>query len=71
VVEGWRRLRKDGRRHVRTVGHASGYWAFDIACLALVMLAFRQHVSIDALLIAYPVANVVGTFSPTPEASAP
>jgi len=66
VVEGWRRLRKDGRRHVRTLGQACGYWAFDIACLALVMLAFGQHVSVDALLIAYPVANVVGTFSPTP-----
>ncbi|HZL65015.1 MAG TPA: flippase-like domain-containing protein [Thermoleophilia bacterium] len=66
VVEGWRRLRKDGRRHVRTVGQASGYWAFDIACLALVLLAFGQHLSVDALLIAYPVGNVVGAFSPTP-----
>jgi uncharacterized protein (TIRG00374 family) len=66
VIEGWRRLRKDGRRHVRTLGQASGYWAFDIACLALVLLAFKQHVSVDALLIAYPVGNVVGAFSPTP-----
>jgi uncharacterized protein (TIRG00374 family) len=66
VIEGWRRLRKDGRRHVRTLGQASGYWAFDIACLALVLLAFGQHVSVDALLIAYPVGNVVGAFSPTP-----
>ena len=63
---GWRLLRRDGRRHVRTLGEASGYWAFDIACLTLVMLAFGQHVGVDALLIAYPVANVVGTFSPTP-----
>ena len=66
MVSGWRLLRHDGRRHVRTLGQAAGYWAFDIACLGLVMLAFHQHVSLDALLIAYPVANVVSVFAPTP-----
>ena len=66
VVDGWRRLRRDGRRHVRTVGLATGYWAFDISCLLLVMLAFHQSLSPDKVVVAYAVANVVGTFSPTP-----
>ena len=66
VVDGWRLLRRDGWRHLRTVGLAAGYWAFDIACLLLVMLAFHQTLSPDKVVVAYSVANVVGTFSPTP-----
>ena len=66
VVDGWRLLRRDGRRHIRTLGFACGYWAFDITCLLLVMLAFHQWVPVAYVLIAYGVANVVGTFSPTP-----
>ncbi len=66
VVDGWRRLRRDGRRHLRTVGLAAGYWGFDIACLLCVMLAFHQTLSPDKVVVAYAVANVVGTFSPTP-----
>ena len=66
VVDGWRRLRREGRRHVRTLGLAAGYWAFDIACLLCVMLAFHAGVTPDKAIIAYAVANVVGTFSPTP-----
>ncbi len=66
VVDGWRRLRRDGRRHLRTVGHSAGYWGFDILCLLAVMFAFHQWVPIYSVLIAYGVANVVGTFSPTP-----
>jgi uncharacterized protein (TIRG00374 family) len=66
VVDGWRLLRHDGRRHVRTLGFACGYWAFDIVCLVLVMLAFHEWVPIPYVLVAYGVANVVGTFSPTP-----
>jgi glycosyltransferase 2 family protein len=66
LIDGWRRLRRDGRRHVRTFGHAAGYWTFDIACLFSVMLAFHQWVSPPYVLVAYAVANVVGTFSPTP-----
>jgi uncharacterized protein (TIRG00374 family) len=66
VVDGWRRLRRDGWGHLRTVGHAAGYWGFDIVCLLLVMVAFHQSVAPDKVIIAYAVANVVGTFSPTP-----
>lgn len=66
VVDGWRLLRHDGRRHIRTLGFAGGYWAFDIACLLLVMVAFHQWLSVAYVLIAYGVANVAGTFSPTP-----
>lgn len=66
VVQGWRLLRHDGRRHIRTLGFACGYWAFDILCFLLVILAFYQWASIPYVLIAYGVANVVGTFSPTP-----
>jgi uncharacterized protein (TIRG00374 family) len=66
VVDGWRRLRRDGRRHIRTFGHATGYWGLDITCLVGVVLAFHQWLAVPYLLIAYAVANVVGTFSPTP-----
>ena len=66
VVDGWRRLRRDGWGHLRTVGHAAGYWGFDIICLLLVMVAFHQGIAPDKAIIAYAVANVVGTFSPTP-----
>ena len=66
VVDGWRRLRVDGWGHLRTFGLSAGYWAFDILCLQAVMLAFHQWVAIPYVLIAYAVANVVGTFSPTP-----
>jgi uncharacterized protein (TIRG00374 family) len=66
VVDGWRRLRRDGWGHVRTVGHAAGYWGFDIVCLLFVMLAFHQYLAVDKVIIAYVVAYVVGTFSPTP-----
>jgi glycosyltransferase 2 family protein len=66
VIDGWRRLRMVGRGHVRTVGLAAGYWGFDIACLLLVMVALRQGVTPDKAIIAYAVATVVGTFSPTP-----
>jgi uncharacterized protein (TIRG00374 family) len=66
VVDGWRRLRRVGWGHLRTVGLATGYWGFDIICLLLVMLAFHQTASPDKVVIAYAVANVVGTFSPTP-----
>jgi len=66
VVDGWRLLRTDGRRHIRTLGFACGYWALDIVCLVLVMIAFHQWVPVAYVLIAYGVANVVGTFSPTP-----
>jgi uncharacterized protein (TIRG00374 family) len=66
VIDGWRRLRRDGWRHVRTFGHAAGYWTLDVACLLGVMIAFHQWVTLPYVLIAYAVANVVGTFSPTP-----
>ena len=66
VVDGWRRLRREGWGHLKTVGLAVGYWGFDIVCLLLVMLAFHQTLSPDKVVIAYAVANVVGTFSPTP-----
>ena len=66
VVDGWRRLRREGWGHLKTVGLAVGYWGFDIVCLLLVMLAFHQTLSPDKVIIAYAVANVVGTFSPTP-----
>ena len=66
VVDGWRRLRREGWGHLRTVGLAAGYWAFDIVCLLLVMLAFHVTLAPDKVIIAYAVANVVGTFSPTP-----
>jgi uncharacterized protein (TIRG00374 family) len=66
VVDGWRRLRRVGWGHLKTVGLAVGYWGFDIICLLLVMLAFHQTLSPDKVIIAYAVANVVGTFSPTP-----
>ncbi len=66
VVDGWRRLRRDGWGHLRTVGHAAGYWGFDIICLFFVMFAFHRYLSIDRVVIAYVVAYVVGTFSPTP-----
>jgi uncharacterized protein (TIRG00374 family) len=66
VVDGWRRLRRVGWGHLKTVGLAVGYWGFDIICLLLVMLAFHQALSPDKVIIAYAVANVVGTFSPTP-----
>ncbi len=66
VVDGWRRLRLDGRRHWRTIGLSVGYWGFDILCLLMVMLAFHQWVPIYYVLIAYGIAFVVGTVSPTP-----
>jgi hypothetical protein len=66
VVDGWRRLRHDGWGHLRTVGHAAGYWGFDIICLLFVMLAFHQHLAVDKVVLAYVVASVVGAFSPTP-----
>ena len=66
IVDGWRRLRREGWGHLRTVGLAAGYWGFDIACLLLVMVAFHVGVAPDKAIIAYAVANVVGTFSPTP-----
>jgi uncharacterized protein (TIRG00374 family) len=66
VVDGWRRLRRDGWRHVRTVGHTAGYWGFDIICLFFVMFAFHSYLAPDKVIIAYVVAYVVGTFSPTP-----
>ncbi len=66
VVDGWRRLHHDGFGHLRTVGFSAGYWAFDILCLLAVMVAFGQYVPVYYVLIAYGVANVVGTFSPTP-----
>jgi uncharacterized protein (TIRG00374 family) len=66
VVDGWRRLRREGWGHLKTVGLAAGYWGFDIICLLLVMLAFHQTLAPDKVVIAYAVANVVGTFSPTP-----
>lgn len=66
VIDGWRRLRGDGLRHVRTIGLAAAYWGFDIACLVAVAAAFHNVPALDHLVIAYAVANVVGTFSPTP-----
>ena len=66
VVDGWRRLRRDGWGHLRTVGHAAGYWGFDIICLVFVMFAFHEYIAIDKVIIAYAIAYVVGTFSPTP-----
>ena len=66
VVDGWRRLRREGWGHLKTVGLAAGYWGFDIMCLLLVMVAFHAGVAPDKAIIAYAVANVVGTFSPTP-----
>jgi hypothetical protein len=66
VIDGWRRLRRDGWGHLRTVGHAAGYWGLDIVCLLFVMLAFHQYLSVDRVVIAYAIAYVVGTFSPTP-----
>jgi glycosyltransferase 2 family protein len=66
VVDGWRRLHRDGWGHLRTVGHAAGYWGFDIICLLFVMLAFHQYLAVDQVVIAYVIAYVVGTFSPTP-----
>lgn len=66
VIDGWRRLRREGWRHLRNFGLAAGYWAFDICCLLLVMAAFHTGVAPDKAIIAYAVANVVGTFSPTP-----
>ena len=66
IVDGWRRLRHDGAGHLRTVGFSAGYWGFDILCLLTVMVAFGQYVPVYYVLIAYGVANVVGTFSPTP-----
>ena len=66
VVDGWRRLRRDGWGHLRTVGHAAGYWGFDIICLFFVMFAFHRYLAVDKVIIAYVVAYVVGTFSPTP-----
>jgi glycosyltransferase 2 family protein len=66
VVDGWRRLRRDGWGHLKTVGHAAGYWGFDIICLLFVMLAFHEYVAVDKVVIAYVIAYVVGTFSPTP-----
>jgi len=66
VVDGWRRLRREGWGHLKTAGLAAGYWGFDIICLLLVMLAFHETVAPDKVVIAYAVANVVGTFSPTP-----
>ena len=66
VVDGWRRLRRDGWGHLRTVGHAAGYWGFDIVCLFFVMFAFHRYLAVDKVIIAYVVAYVVGTFSPTP-----
>jgi uncharacterized protein (TIRG00374 family) len=66
VVDGWRRLRRDGWGHLRTVGHAAGYWGFDIICLLFVMLAFHQYLAVDKVVLAYVVASVVGAFSPTP-----
>jgi uncharacterized protein (TIRG00374 family) len=66
VVDGWRRLRREGWGHFKTAGLAAGYWGFDVICLLLVMLAFHEPVAPDKVVIAYAVANVVGTFSPTP-----
>jgi uncharacterized protein (TIRG00374 family) len=66
VVDGWRLLRREGWGHLKTVGLAVGYWGLDIICLLLVMLAFHETLSPDKVVIAYAVANVVGTFSPTP-----
>ena len=66
VVDGWRRLRRDGWGHLRTVGHAAGYWGFDIICLFFVMFALHRYLAVDKVIIAYVVAYVVGTFSPTP-----
>jgi len=66
VVDGWRRLRRDGRRHWRTISFSVAYWALDILCLVAVMLAFHAWVPIYYVVIAYGVGNVVGTFSPTP-----
>ena len=66
VVDGWRRLRRDGRRHWRTLGLSVGYWGCDILCLLTVMLAFHQWVPVYYLVIAYGIAYVVGTVSPTP-----
>ena len=54
-------------RPLRTVAFsrpATG--ACDILCLLAVMVAFGQYVPVYYVLIAYGVANVVGTFSPTP-----
>ena len=65
-MDGWRRLRLDGRRHWRTIGLSVGYWGSDILCLLMVMLAFHQWVPIYHVLIAYAIAYVVGTVSPTP-----
>ncbi len=68
VVDGWRRLRREGWGHLQArVGLAAGYWGFDIVCLLLVMLAFHAgREPRTRSIIAYAVANVVGTFSPTP-----
>jgi uncharacterized protein (TIRG00374 family) len=66
VVDGWRRLHREGWGHLKTVGLAAGYWGFDIVCLLLVMVAFHVSVAPDKAIVAYAVANVVGTFSPTP-----
>jgi uncharacterized protein (TIRG00374 family) len=66
IVDGWRRLRREGWGHLRNVGLAAGYWSLDIVCLLLVMVAFHVGVAPDKAVIAYAVANVVGTFSPTP-----
>ena len=66
VIDGWRRLRRDGWRHLRTFAQAACYWTLDVACLVGVMVAFHLWVSLPYLVIAYAVANVVGTFTPTP-----
>jgi uncharacterized protein (TIRG00374 family) len=66
VVDGWRLLRGHGHGHLRSLSVAAGYWSADIICLVLVLLAFHQHVQPWSVIVAYAVANAVGTFSPTP-----
>jgi uncharacterized protein (TIRG00374 family) len=66
VVEGWRQLHGHGLRHIRSIAFAAAYWTADIACLALVLLAFHQHLAPLSVIIAYALANVAGAFSPTP-----
>ena len=65
-MDGWRRLRREGWGHLKTVGLAvaTGAWTSSACCWSC--SPSTRRLSPDKVIIAYAVANVVGTFSPTP-----
>jgi uncharacterized protein (TIRG00374 family) len=66
IADQLRTLVSDRRLLVREIAYASANWLLDAGALWVLVAAFHYHLTIDALLIAYALANIVAVLPLTP-----